>query len=308
MKKLSKSWADGSRPNMPAERRYGWCRLYNNFPTHPKWRVAAKMAGVRTGDVVAVALFCITRANQGTPRGSIEGFSVLECASAYDYEIKDVEAILRAFEQLGWIERDYLVTWDKRQPDKEDPTNAARQQRYRERKAAERVMARAEVVNSNAVTSDSVTPRQDKTFQTFDTSSVAARAEHSDGDGAVEKPGDEIAPPEIAAPKGLSKKKDEEIHWRGNSRDFNFIDEAAEVLVERCRLTRLNARGQICRWLAAIDDVPALAQLIVEAERENLTGPNFIGVIDQGALRIAQERERGLPLRFGLTGVKGKTG
>lgn len=42
------------------------------------------------------------------------------------------------FEQMEWIQGDYLSTWDERQPDKEDPTAAERQQRRRDKLKAQR--------------------------------------------------------------------------------------------------------------------------------------------------------------------------
>jgi hypothetical protein len=78
---------------------------------------------------VAIALLC--KANGARPRGSLAEFSPLECAAALDLPAEHVIRIYAAFEESGWIDQDYLTTWDDRQPDKEDPTAAERQRRRR---------------------------------------------------------------------------------------------------------------------------------------------------------------------------------
>ena len=44
-----------------------------------------------------------------------------------------LESLRLEGEELGWIDNDYLATWDDRQPDIEDPTPADRQRRRREK-------------------------------------------------------------------------------------------------------------------------------------------------------------------------------
>src|SRR5258706_8475141 len=109
-------------PTPPHLRRYGWLRLYSDFPMHAKWRVIANAAGVPVHEVVAVAVTILCKANVGRPRGSLAEFSILECAAALDVPPEDAARIYAAMEGHGWIDQDYLVTWDERQPDREDPT------------------------------------------------------------------------------------------------------------------------------------------------------------------------------------------
>jgi hypothetical protein len=59
---------------------------------------------------------------------------LIDCGAALDIEPDKVGEVYRKLEELGWIDQDYLVTWDERQPDKEDPTAAERQRRRRREK------------------------------------------------------------------------------------------------------------------------------------------------------------------------------
>ncbi len=114
-------------------KRYGWLRLFDNFPAHPKWRVVARRIELPVNQVVSIALVLLCAANRGRPRGSVAEFSVDEAAAALDLPVENVARIYAALEEVGWIDQEYLVTWDERQPDKEDPTAAVRQQRRREK-------------------------------------------------------------------------------------------------------------------------------------------------------------------------------
>ena len=118
-------------------RRYGWFRLYSDFCIHPKWRAIAIQTGVPVAEVIAVAASILCKANIGRPRGSLAEFSVFECAAALDMDAEHVARVYAALEDRGWIDQDYVVTWDERQPDKEDPTAAERQRRLRARKRLE---------------------------------------------------------------------------------------------------------------------------------------------------------------------------
>jgi hypothetical protein len=143
-------------PTPPHLRRYGWLRLYSDFASHAKWRAIALGAGVPVYEVVAVAITIICKANVGRPRGSLAEFSVIECAAGLDLPVEHVARIYAAMEAHGWIDQDYLVTWDERQPDKEDPTAKDRMRRMRERRKAERLSTERYGVTG-------VTSRPDKT-------------------------------------------------------------------------------------------------------------------------------------------------
>lgn len=137
-------------------KRYGWLRLFNDFPGHAKWRLIARRAQLSLAEVEAVAIRIMVRANKGKPRGNIEDFSCEEVAADLDLDVCQVVKVYQDLEESGWIDREYLVTWDERQPDKEDLTAAARQARRRAKLRKER----GEIdEQSHAVTSRQVTPK-----------------------------------------------------------------------------------------------------------------------------------------------------
>lgn len=121
-------------PRPPHRKRYGWFRLYNGFFDHPKWRLIARHADVPLTEVHSIVGKLLEAANKGSPRGSIAEFSILEAAAALDVRADEVGRVYAALEDIGWIDQQYLTTWDDRQPDEKDPTTAERSARYRQRK------------------------------------------------------------------------------------------------------------------------------------------------------------------------------
>jgi hypothetical protein len=114
-------------------RRYDWFRLYNDFLGHPKFRYVARQCGMSICEVSMIAIALLRTANRSRPRGWVRDFSVIDCGAALDIDPDKVGEVFRKLEELGWIDHDYLATWDERQPDKEDPTNAERQRRHRDK-------------------------------------------------------------------------------------------------------------------------------------------------------------------------------
>jgi hypothetical protein len=119
-------------------KRYDWFRLYNDFLGHPKFRHVARQCGLSICEVSMIAVALLRTANRSRPRGWVRDFSVIDCGAALDIEPDNVGEVFRQLEKLGWIENDYLATWDERQPDQENPTAADRQRRRREKLKLER--------------------------------------------------------------------------------------------------------------------------------------------------------------------------
>lgn len=142
-------------PQKQRQKRYGWFRQYNDFPTHGKWAAVSDRTKVELCRVLAIVTCLEVAANKGKPRGSIADFSVLECAATLRIQAGEVRRVYKALEACGWIAQEYLTTWDDRQPDKEDPTNVMRQRRYQEKKRAERKASRG----YNAVSAVTITPK-----------------------------------------------------------------------------------------------------------------------------------------------------
>lgn len=133
-----------------------WFRSWHGAPTDPKWRTVARRAGVRPGDVAAVAWVLFDRASQAPDRGSIAGYDAEVIADALGYEPDEVQAIISAMEGKGVIVNGRLAAWDKYQPKREREQDDSAD-RVREHRAKKR-----HVTPCNASETQE-TPREDKT-------------------------------------------------------------------------------------------------------------------------------------------------
>ena len=116
----------------PWRKRYGWYRLYDGFWRHPKWKVAARLAGgIHVTAAICVVGTLLECANKGKPRAASRIIRSKRPPPRSIWRVQDVECIYGALEGMGWIDRAFRVTWDERQPDNEDPTAAERQARAR---------------------------------------------------------------------------------------------------------------------------------------------------------------------------------
>ena len=116
-----------------------WVRLYHDMPTDPKWRVIAKKAGQRIGDVIAVYTFMLTNASSNTEkRGVTRNLVTEDIAAAIDLGEADVGAILGAMEGKVVLNGE-LLGWEKRNPKREDSsTDRVRKHRETQRNAEKR--------------------------------------------------------------------------------------------------------------------------------------------------------------------------
>lgn len=116
-----------------------WFRSYHGAPFDPKWRVIAKQAGARAGDVAVVFWALMDYASQASERGVTHGDATErhsrceEIGIALDLDVDVVEAIYTAFEARSVIIDGRLAAWEKRQPKRED-SSTERTRAYRERK------------------------------------------------------------------------------------------------------------------------------------------------------------------------------
>ncbi len=112
-----------------------WCRLWEDMPNDPKFRVVAKRAGRPVSEVLAVFVHMMTNAANATERGHLDGWHDDAIAIAIDAEPDHVAAIRTAMQ--GWVlDGDRLSGWEKRQPRREDGS-AERAKAWREAKRAE---------------------------------------------------------------------------------------------------------------------------------------------------------------------------
>lgn len=113
----------------------GWCRLFDDFTGNKKWRLVAAQSGVPLDRVHSIVIAMFNQANKrprSAPRGSLEEFSVEECAIALDVPPEDVARVYTTLQNRGWIDdQDFISKWYLRQPDSEDPTAKDRQRRSR---------------------------------------------------------------------------------------------------------------------------------------------------------------------------------
>lgn len=109
-----------------------WVRLWHDMPTDPKWRVIARKAGQRIGDVIAVFNFVMVNASaNANERGRTHNLFAEDIGAALDMGEADVQAILDAMKGKVICPDGSLLGWEKRQPKRED-NSAARAKAWRE--------------------------------------------------------------------------------------------------------------------------------------------------------------------------------
>jgi hypothetical protein len=123
-----------------------WCRLWNEFPTDPKWQGIARDARarlpwwrrrfsrLRPTDVKSLWTSLMAFANQfaGGDRGSIVGFSVSDWAASDHVPQVEARAIYAELEHRKMIADGKLTAWKRRNPAREDSTSTERMLRFRE--------------------------------------------------------------------------------------------------------------------------------------------------------------------------------
>ena len=141
-----------------------WCRLWHDAPDDPKWRLIARKAGCRAGDVWAVFTRMMVRASASGDRGSIAGWDDEVEAVALDFEPHEVAAIREAMRGRV-LDGDVLSGWSKRQPKRErqEPSGSSteRVREHRERQKAQETAIVDDVTPCNA-SNGHETPRLDK--------------------------------------------------------------------------------------------------------------------------------------------------
>jgi hypothetical protein len=134
------------RPGATYSVRYIWWRAHHGLPSHPRWLSVARKAQVPVSVAFSIVLWLLDAASRGKPRGSIADFSLAACAAYLNIEDGEVERVIAALQETGWIAGQQLITWDERQPQREDDGAADRKRAQRERQAA----SKACVTNDHA--------------------------------------------------------------------------------------------------------------------------------------------------------------
>lgn len=140
---------------------FPWFRVYAGMTNHPEWKIVARETGRAITEVLAVVLFLMEHASNAKPRGSVAAVKSDVVSMVLDTERAVVEDVIRGLRARGWIDSEgMIVSWEDRQPVKEDRTNAERQARFRAKAKEERNGVTGVTRNVTSVTSRSVTPEK----------------------------------------------------------------------------------------------------------------------------------------------------
>jgi hypothetical protein len=115
-----------------------WFRWYHGSVSDPKFRLLAKLADAKLTEVLAVWQSMLEHASQSSPRGSLDGWRDDVTAVCLDMDANAVERIRTQANHVGLIANaddgiEFLASWDKRQPKREDGS-AERAKAWREQK------------------------------------------------------------------------------------------------------------------------------------------------------------------------------
>lgn len=132
-----------------------WFRWHHGSVTDPKFGLIAKKAGARLGDVLAVWAFVLESASSNEQRGTVGQIDSEALEYLLDLEPGAAFRILDAMSQRGLLgSGGVVVSWEKRQPKREDETAADRKRRQREREHQLQIASRAAQQQSSDVTGE----------------------------------------------------------------------------------------------------------------------------------------------------------
>jgi hypothetical protein len=280
--------APASRQQPPQrQKRYGWIRLYVDFPSHPKWRRVAVQSGEPLTVVKSVVgdLLCI--AGKARARGHLGALDFYEVAIANDIKPEQVAAIYRTLGEIGWIEDDFIVDWLDRQPDHEDPTSAERQRNKRARDRAKRNNMRG---RANA---------PDELILSRVTAPPAPEPQ---------RPVEHVKPLELLSgtdPQAQAVNDERARAWLFGH-GAQDVGSASLVVAHQLGQKRLSADLTLRRWYSEIGrDAVALAEIVFAADRDALNGEAFEKVVVQRIEAVVRLRESGPALPLGPAKIEG---
>lgn len=115
-----------------------WFRWHHGTVTDPKFRVVARKAGARVGDVLAVWALLLERCSASDNRGHHGALDMETIEEAFGLDDGDAQRIYDAMVGRGLIDAETgrIMRWEARQPKREDnSTERSRQHRERKRQA-----------------------------------------------------------------------------------------------------------------------------------------------------------------------------
>ncbi len=278
------------RPQPPQRsKRYGWFRLYEDFPNHPKWRLIAAKSGVPLVYVKAFVMDLLCKASKARARGHLGDIDFHEIAIANDAQAEQVAGVYKTLCEIGWIEDDFIVDWLDRQPDHEDPTATDRQRNKRARDRAKRhkLMGTASEVDELILSRVTVPPAEEV---------------------APVRPTERIEPLKLVSGTSPEAKATNDSRARAWLFGDGVRDTGSASLIVAHHLgqKRLSADLTVRRWYGDHGrDAVMLAEIISAADRDALNGEAFENLVHQRLEAATRLRENGPTLPLGPAAIKG---
>lgn len=282
-------------PGPVKAKRYGWYRTYNDYPSHPKWRIVSRKSGAHVSVVVHTVDCLFACASKNRRGGWIGNFSLDECAEIVDVPVETVANIYRVLEELEWLGEDYILDWADRNPDQEDPTAAERQRRKRARVLVRKKLARGQpITDEEAGLLSRVTANTPPQVNRPQPLGVFMRVEAEDESN-----------PEAVNAALIATAANARMYLLGNGTASDW-GSASGVVADKMGMRRFAADTTIRRWLGEIDgDVVALATIIDDANHDALQLDRFESIVRQAIARIAREKHSGATLPFPPAAIAG---
>lgn len=129
-----------------------WFRWHHGTVNDPKFRLVARRAGVRVGDVIALWGLLLEQASANVDRGHPGDVDWESVDLALDLPDGGTKAIFAAMLDRNLITRSTgrITRWEARQPKREDSTAAERKRLQRERDAAGHGVTESDVTQGHA--------------------------------------------------------------------------------------------------------------------------------------------------------------
>lgn len=271
------------------QKRYGWFRLYEDFPNHPKWRLVAAKSGVPLAYVKAFVLDLFAKASKARARGHLGDIDFHEMAVANDAQPEQVAAVFKTLCDIGWIEQDFIVDWLDRQPDQEDPTASERQRNKRAKDRAKRNKLMGLTTEADEL--------------------ILLRVTAPPAEAEPQRPIEHIAPLKLMPNDGRQETR--QVN-ETNARAWLFGDSVRDVgsasliVAHQLGQKRMSADLTVRRWYGEIGGDPiTLAEIIYAANRDALNSEAFETVVRQRIEAVIKLREAGSQLPLPPVAIKG---
>jgi hypothetical protein len=312
-------------------RRFSWRRKFNAGPYMHADDKRLRLVARRVGAMLPVVEAFIDRlddfANQNTPRGSVEGFSIEALAAHWSLPNEDVLARIYAeleTPEIGWIDQDFIVDFWARNPDTEDATSAQRQARSRafkkalteiarqarlgfidevERRLRETKLyalkerARWGLDDWRAELRDILQLSTEEVLSRCDTVTVTTRS-----DQTVSKTGnsvDNVAAAASSESPGLSEGQAGAVAIDPQIKaELWLCTQGKRIVIERLDVNATLADTRLERWLRDVSgDHAALAEIIAAADKADYVAARFHNlIVDQIRRHISRVAGLQLPL------------